>query len=171
MPNWQKLPKKHEFKGFHTWGSTSTKTTHSNVYVQHVQCPCRHAFAVLHRLTKSPYPPSYNLNISPSRRHNLTMPISPSHLHPLAVTISPSLSCCHLRPPRQCGRPKCSSIKGGKEKEGRRRNSLSWGKVQGKQNWRRKLYINFSDVIEIKIKKPRVRSAPDGSDNNTLAIQ
>ena len=124
------MPKKHESKGFHTWGSTSTKTTHSNVYVQHVQCPCHHAFAVLHRLTKSPYPPSYNLNISPSRC--LTVSPSQSHRHTLSLTPATSAamlqtpSLCPLRPQWQYCRPKCSHIrreaedklKGGEEGEG-----------------------------------------------------
>ena len=60
---------------------------------------------------------------SPSCHHNLAVTISP--YHHLAFSLSPSQSCLHhladtislspyfidLWPPRQCGRPKCSSIR------------------------------------------------------------
>ena len=117
-----------------------------------------------------PYPPSYNLNISPSQflpSHHLA--VSPSHHQNLTVT--PSL--CPLRHPRYCCRPKCSSIRrqaedklGGGEGEEGQNTDGNGGKTKSKVGtwWVRQIQfakkwprlVNFSPQSFIYLQHPRI---------------
>ena len=127
----------------------------NHVYVHHLTNSPYHNLTI----TISPSPSLYHhlsitISLSPSLRHHIAVTISLYHhlafslspsqsrLHHLADTILLSKTCCHhisdLWPPRQYGRPECRLVWTGEEN----------------QSWRRKNT------------KPRVRSAPDGSDKN-----